>query len=284
MTYCIPTTEFNKVFGSRNSQTVELTWPHFNAVPGSAVTLRYENTHTPFMWKQLLSLSQIPTNNKLQVQGCVVFFSLDNLLKQICFLICCDKCSSFISALLHPGLLAFGTPLGAALRLCFWFHSGEGGAGVIVGRCAFTWPSVSTCSESSSSSSSISGSTARAQAGITARVLTFLSEESLCPPAPSLLHCEARGEGCKASSHSSGSGRVKTKTLVNHPGRWNTVNDRQDSTEVWQGSFCAWLCLYMEERVSTSVVHCNKMRCWQKERFDCLVTKHWSPRIGLHNQ
>ena len=98
-----------------------LSQPHFNT--GEAVTLRYNNTHTPVRRKHLFSLSQISTNNTLQVQSCV--FRSDNLLKQICFLICRDKWLSFISPSLHPGLLALGTPLGAAQGLCFGSTLGD---------------------------------------------------------------------------------------------------------------------------------------------------------------
>lgn len=53
-------------------------------------------------------------------------------------------------------LLAFGTPLGAAQGLCFGFTLGN----VTFSHCAFTWPSVNTCSESRRGSS-----TPRAQQG-----------------------------------------------------------------------------------------------------------------------
>lgn len=90
------------------------------------------------------------------MQSCVL--SLDTLLKQLCFLICRDKWPSFISPSLCPRLLAFGAPLGAAPDLCFGYTLGN----VTVSRCAFTWPSVNTCPESSGSSSS---STPRTQQG-----------------------------------------------------------------------------------------------------------------------
>lgn len=132
-----------------------LTQLHFNT--GKTVTLRYNNTHThpscdnsssPFLKALLI------TNYRCRV----VFFRSNDLLEQICFLICRDKWLSFISPSLRPGLLAFGTPLGAAPGLVFRFHSERGN--VTLGRCAFTWPSVNTCSESGSG-----GSTPRAQQG-----------------------------------------------------------------------------------------------------------------------
>lgn len=161
------------------------------------------------IWKQLFSLSQIPTNNKLQVQSCV--FSSDNLLKQICFLICCDKWLSFISPSLHPGLLAFGTPLEAALGLCF----GSTLRNVTVSRCAFTWPSVNTCSESCSG-----GSTPRAQQGslATRSLPEILGSYLKRPFVRQHWACfKTQGEGCKASSHSSGSGGWKQSLMI-HPG------------------------------------------------------------------
>lgn len=108
------------------------------------------------------------------MQSCVL--SLDTLLKQICFLICHDKWLSFISPSLRPRLLAFGTPLGAAPDLCFGYTLGN----VTVSRCAFTWPSVNTCSESNSSSS-----TPKTHQGSLASnsLLEFLSKKILCPPA-----------------------------------------------------------------------------------------------------
>lgn len=93
----------------------------------------------------------ILTNNKLHLLSCV-FLNLDNLVKQICFLIYCDKWLSFVSSLLHPGLLAFGTSLGAVHSLC----CGSTQRNVTVGCSAFTWPSVNACSESSSGGCTLS--------------------------------------------------------------------------------------------------------------------------------
>lgn len=171
MTNRIPETEFNykkekKKNSSRNSQTVELTRPHFNAAPGSTVTLRYKNTHrhpsnennsSPYLKSPLITsyrcravfLARTISRSRSASSSAVINARLSSLP-------CCA-----------PGLLAFGTPLGAALGLCF----GSTRADVTVGRCAFTWPSVSTCSESSSS-----GSTPRAQQGslATRSLLGFL--------------------------------------------------------------------------------------------------------------
>lgn len=106
------------------------------------------------------------------MQSCV--FSSPNLLKQICFLICCDKWLSFISPSLRPGLLTFGTPLGAAKGLCFGPTLGN----VTVSCCAFTWPSVNTRSESSSG-----GSTPSAQQGsLATRSLLMFSGSYLKRP------------------------------------------------------------------------------------------------------
>lgn len=129
-----------------------------------------------------------------------VFLAWDNLLEQICFLICRDKWLSFISLSLRTGLLAFGTPLGAAQGLCFGSTLGN----VTVSCCAFTWQSVNTCSESSSS-----GSTPKAQQGsLAARSpLELLGSYLKRPFVRQHWACfKTRGEGCKASSHSSGSG------------------------------------------------------------------------------
>lgn len=143
------------------------------------------------------------------MQSCV--FSLDNLLKQIYFLICSDKWLSFIPPSLRPGPLAFGTPLGAAQGLCF----GSTLENVTVSRCTSTWPSVSTCSESSGS-----GSTPRAQQGslATRSLLEFLGSYLKRPFVRQHWACfKTWRVSCKASSHSSGSS-VWKQSPVNHLG------------------------------------------------------------------
>lgn len=105
-----------------HSETFINAGTHFNT--GKTVILRYNNTHTHthVIWKHLFSLSQIPTNNKLQVQSCV--FRSDNLLKQICFLICHDKWLSFIS-LVAPRTAGIWHSIRSGPGPVFWFHSGK---------------------------------------------------------------------------------------------------------------------------------------------------------------
>lgn len=89
--------------------------------------------------KQLSCLFLILPNNKLQVQSCV--FRTISRSRSASSSAVINGCLSSLP-LCTPGLLAFGTPLGAARGLC----CGSTQRNVSVGRCAFTWPSVNNCS------------------------------------------------------------------------------------------------------------------------------------------
>ena len=161
----------------------------------------------------------------------------------------------------------------------FWFHSGRRHRQAAA---PFTWPSVSACSESSSG-----GSTPRAQQGspATRSPRGFLGSYLKRPFVRQHWACfKTRGEGCKASSHSSGSGGWK-QSPDESSRRWNTVNDRQSTVSVWQGGFCACWNPHEAGRTSPEIssapyqnIVARDGNLWYPTRFShqILITRHYT--------
>lgn len=109
-------------------------------------------------------------------------FWSDNLLKTICFLICCDKWLSFISPSLHPRTAGMWCSIRSSPRLVLWFHCERRHSRLLCAHLAVRQHLL----RKQQRWQHTQGTTGITGNQITARVFGLLCEETLCPPTLSL--------------------------------------------------------------------------------------------------